>query len=224
MNIRETFSKRVYHLRLAKGAEYTRQKVANELGISRASLEYYEKGQRMPDIEVAAKIAEYYNVSTDYLLGRSDVKTVNTNLQSICEFTGLTEEAVLNLHQYQYTNDYTYQDDINIINKILGYNGGEFNNEFPAITLSQCLCNNSFLLALKYMDIIRSLYKNNCIPLTNEMLTESELETKSRDSQLILTISRYVQYRLNDELTHLQSLVCNDSLILDIGDDDDYPF
>lgn len=98
MSIREMFSKRVYNLRLAKGAEYTRQRVANELGISRASLEYYEKGQRMPDIEIAAKIADYYNVSTDYLLGRTQIASPSTDLQAVCEYTGLTEKTITNLY------------------------------------------------------------------------------------------------------------------------------
>lgn len=50
MNLLDVFSKRLVELREELGDEYPRQRVANDLGITRASLEYYEKGMRMPDI------------------------------------------------------------------------------------------------------------------------------------------------------------------------------
>lgn len=78
-----------------------RQKVADDLGISRASLEYYEKGKRKPDIEILAKLADYYDVSTDYLLGRTTAKTTDKNLQFVCNYLGLTEKAVEMLHASQ---------------------------------------------------------------------------------------------------------------------------
>ena len=45
-------------------------------------------------IETLYKLAEYYNVSTDYLLGRTDVKTPDTELKTVCEVTNLSESAV----------------------------------------------------------------------------------------------------------------------------------
>lgn len=71
-----------------------RQEVADDLGISRASLEYYEKGKRKPDIEILAKLADYYDVSADYLLGRTTAKTTDKDLQFVCNYLGLTDEAV----------------------------------------------------------------------------------------------------------------------------------
>ena len=44
-------------------------------------------------IETLYKLAEYYNVSTDYLLGRTDVKTPDTELKTVCEVTNLSESA-----------------------------------------------------------------------------------------------------------------------------------
>lgn len=44
--------------------------VAQALGISRQAYNYYENGKRDPDTEMIKRIAEYFNVSTDYLLGR----------------------------------------------------------------------------------------------------------------------------------------------------------
>ena len=38
----------------------------------------YELEEREPNLSLLQKFADYYNVSTDYLLGRTDVKAVNT--------------------------------------------------------------------------------------------------------------------------------------------------
>lgn len=92
MDTKKIFSERL--LKLRENNHYKRQKVADDIGISRASLEYYEKGQRLPDIEILAKIADYYNVSADYLLGRSEAKVLNADIQSIAERTGLSDTAL----------------------------------------------------------------------------------------------------------------------------------
>lgn len=98
MATNKTFADRLTKLRENTGKK--RQEVADELEISRASLEYYEKGKRKPDIEVLAKIAEYYKVSTDYLLGLSIASTTDKDVQFICDYTGLSEYAVDVLHFY----------------------------------------------------------------------------------------------------------------------------
>lgn len=43
------------------------------------------------------KLAKLYNTSTDYLLGLTDIKTTDTELKAVCEYTGLTEEAIHNI-------------------------------------------------------------------------------------------------------------------------------
>jgi len=50
----------------------TQQEVANAIGLSRQSYQQYEAGTRDPDTETLARIADYFNVTTDYLLGRTD--------------------------------------------------------------------------------------------------------------------------------------------------------
>jgi len=46
--------------------------IANAIGVSLRAYRYYEKGDRNPDSEVLIKLADYFNVSVDYLLGRTD--------------------------------------------------------------------------------------------------------------------------------------------------------
>lgn len=95
----ETFSDRLVKLREKTGKK--RQEVADEIGISRASLEYYEKGKRKPDIEILAVLANYFNVSSDYLLGLSPAESTDRDIQFISKYTGLSDEAIEVLHFYK---------------------------------------------------------------------------------------------------------------------------
>ena len=91
-NVRDTFGKRLTELRESRGL--TIVKAANEIGITRQSLSRYESGTIMPDIEVLCMLANFYNVSADYLVGMSDCFSRNTSMQAMCDYTGLCEETI----------------------------------------------------------------------------------------------------------------------------------
>lgn len=55
----------------------SQKKAADDLGISQALLSHYENGVREPKLEFIIKACEYYGVSTDYILGRTTVKSYN---------------------------------------------------------------------------------------------------------------------------------------------------
>ena len=93
-----TFAEIITALREETGKK--RQETADALGISRASLEYYEKGKRKPDIEILAKFADYYGVSADYLLGRTTAKTTDKDLRTAVEYTMLSEKSCEYLHNF----------------------------------------------------------------------------------------------------------------------------
>lgn len=85
--------------------EKTLQEVAQDLGLSRATLGYYESGERKPDIEILIKIANYYNVSSDYLLGLSDYQSSDVNIQIAAKVTGLAENTIKILYDYAHNAD-----------------------------------------------------------------------------------------------------------------------
>lgn len=64
------FSERMSELRRRKGA--SQRTAAAELGISQALLSHYENGAREPGLDFVCRACEYYGVSADYLLGRTD--------------------------------------------------------------------------------------------------------------------------------------------------------
>ena len=59
---------------LRKEKKLSQKQAAQELGISQALLSHYEKGIRECGLDFVVKAADYYNVSCDYLLGRTAVR------------------------------------------------------------------------------------------------------------------------------------------------------
>ena len=57
---------------LRKEQHLSQQQVAAEVGVGFSTYRRYEGGQREPDASTLARMADFYNVTADYLLGRSD--------------------------------------------------------------------------------------------------------------------------------------------------------
>ena len=66
------FSNRITALRKERGL--SQKEVAMSLGVSQALLSHYEKGVRECGLEFVVRCAEYFGVTTDYLLGKEDSK------------------------------------------------------------------------------------------------------------------------------------------------------
>lgn len=72
---------KINELRKSKGLSQTA--LANELGISQSTLSYWERGDYEPDNDSLIKIADFFNVSTDYLLGRTDTPNPPKNKKDL---------------------------------------------------------------------------------------------------------------------------------------------
>lgn len=57
---------------LRKSYGLTQEKLAEALDISRVNYTRYETDKVRPDYETLVRLADFYDVSTDYLLGRKD--------------------------------------------------------------------------------------------------------------------------------------------------------
>jgi transcriptional regulator with XRE-family HTH domain len=71
---------------------------AKILGISQQTIGSWETGRTSPDLETLIKIASFFNVSTDYLLGVTDVPTKN-NVQS--NLIKLSDEELQLIKKYR---------------------------------------------------------------------------------------------------------------------------
>lgn len=61
------FGEKLKQLRIQTGL--TQQQLANQIGVTKSVISYYELQERYPSPEVLVKIAAVFHVSTDYLLG-----------------------------------------------------------------------------------------------------------------------------------------------------------
>lgn len=57
---------------LRESIHYSQLKFAELFGIGQSSVVRYEKGEANPPLELLVKIADYFDVSTDYILGRTE--------------------------------------------------------------------------------------------------------------------------------------------------------
>jgi transcriptional regulator with XRE-family HTH domain len=69
------FGDRIKSLRL--GMNLTQVQVAERLHISKAMVSSYETGIRLPSYNLLIKLACFYGVTTDYLLGFDRIKSVD---------------------------------------------------------------------------------------------------------------------------------------------------
>lgn len=67
-----SLGERIKALRIKK--ELTQEEFGKLFGIVKSTVSLYESGKSTPDDEIKKKIAEYFNVSLDYLMGASDVR------------------------------------------------------------------------------------------------------------------------------------------------------
>lgn len=100
----EKVGKRLRALREEKNI--TQEELGRILGTSHVTIGRYENGERIPKLDILIDLANYFDVSLDYLLFRSDKKEVysskdksnnltilNTNLPIVEDFNKLNEEG-----------------------------------------------------------------------------------------------------------------------------------
>lgn len=68
----EGFPERLRKLREEKGL--LQRELAEKLNLSRVAITHYEQGKRFPEWDTLQKMADLFNVSVDYLLGRTEHK------------------------------------------------------------------------------------------------------------------------------------------------------
>ena len=73
----------------------TQKALAEVIDMRPQTVSLYIGGQSVPDINTLYKIAEYFNVSADWLIGRpNSARTTDLKIQGVCKYTGLSESVV----------------------------------------------------------------------------------------------------------------------------------
>ena len=108
-----TFGKRLAALRKFNRLE--RKDLAEMLNISYSALSNYENNLRFPDQEILIKIADYFDVSIDYLLGRKDIKNIPDDIANEKHSTYLGYIDGFNLYDLSLKNQERIMDYIKMI-------------------------------------------------------------------------------------------------------------
>ncbi|HEY4543895.1 MAG TPA: helix-turn-helix transcriptional regulator [Tissierellaceae bacterium] len=93
------FNKRLRSLR--EQHKISQKDFAEILGVSNVVLSRYENGERKPDYDMLIKIAEHFDVSVDYLLGKSN----SVQLSDEEEFQNFIEDPELEMWYKQLPNN-----------------------------------------------------------------------------------------------------------------------
>lgn len=81
---------RLKQLRIEKGIKKGR--LSEILGLEKSTYGKYESGARSPNVETLIRLADYFNVSTDYLLGRADIRHIMPAVNDKTKESAVTSE------------------------------------------------------------------------------------------------------------------------------------
>ena len=91
--------KRIRYLRILNNL--TSKELSKALNISESSISLYENGKRKPTIDIIVKIADYFKVSTDFLLCVAESSHMET-FQSETDFSNVLESVITFLNNQNY--------------------------------------------------------------------------------------------------------------------------
>ena len=113
-NLPNTFQERLKDLidREKKSTKKFQKEIADDLSINASDLSRYcdTSEPKNPTIKNLIKIADYFNVSVDYLVCRSDVETDDERLKIACDYTGLSIDFIQFLHNNKGNIDELYKE------------------------------------------------------------------------------------------------------------------
>ena len=86
-------------VKLRKELNLTQEEFAQKIGYTRTAISAWEIGRNEPSNADTIKIADFFNVSTDYLLGKTDIRNYDKDEQEFRfayhkEMEGLTDEEI----------------------------------------------------------------------------------------------------------------------------------
>lgn len=84
--------KRIKLLRTEK--DVTQKELADFLGLTPKMISFYEKGERFPPHDIISKLSDYFNVTTDYLLGKTDKKNTTDEIEEEKDIEKVIDELL----------------------------------------------------------------------------------------------------------------------------------
>lgn len=83
-------------IKLRKELNLTQEELAKKIGYTRTAVSAWEIGRNEPSNSDTVKLAEYFNVSTDYLLGKTDIRNSGQQIDDVLN------EAMIGMSKEEY--------------------------------------------------------------------------------------------------------------------------
>ena len=93
------FAKRFCMLMDTAEPRLSQEQLGKIIGVSKSAIAFYRDGRSQPDYSNLIKIAKYYNVTTDYLLGLTESKSYDSDIRIACDYTCLPEYSIRDIRQ-----------------------------------------------------------------------------------------------------------------------------
>ena len=114
--MKKEFGEKLLALRKEKGV--SQAGVADYIGLTVAGYQNYENGRREAGYETIAKLADFYGVTTDYLLGREPDTSADAVITAAAQQYGLTSQQKGLLAAYLYMNDTDRENLLGIVKRL----------------------------------------------------------------------------------------------------------
>ena len=98
--------------------------LAQALGCTQNAIRQFKAGKSFPQPRNLVNIARYYKCSLDYLIGLSSVKSTDATVQTISEYTGLSEASIMALHEMTPSKEAEEKRPLSFINRCFNNNRG----------------------------------------------------------------------------------------------------
>lgn len=200
--------------KLREDKHITREQLSKATGISEGSISSYELGRRKPKIETISLIANYFDVTIEYLKNDNDmeldtssqyvVRELNSDiLEKFSDFCLNIDETTLDrIHTIImalmkiYKSKHIYSDDKVKIFSILAQNTG-LTAEFADKSISKKALSKLYLDSLNEIISIGTINQNNTQPKTTKNVTDCNNGANEQEQHLL---SNYK--KLNEQAQH----------------------
>lgn len=178
--------KRINYIRRKRGLSQT--ELGKAVGVTKKTIIYYEDKSKIP-LNKIKKIAIALEVTTDYLLGVSDIEIIDENMEIVHKMTGLSNNAIkvlMELHEQDntlYSIDKTYKCIIDTISFLI-----EEEKRFPISCFS---CSSSSEKAFEQAE---------------KQYNEQEKKWDERHSYIIGTIHNFLIAEVEEEKIHIKDV------------------
>lgn len=176
--------KKINYIRRKRGLSQT--ELGKAVGVRKKTIIEYESKSKIP-LNMIKKIAVALDATTDYLLGVSDIETIDENMEIVHKMTGLSNEAIkvlMELHEQDntlYSIDKTYKRFIDTISLLI-----EEEKSFPVSSFN---CSSSSEKAFEKAE---------------KQYNEEESKWNERHSYTLSTIHNFFIAEVDEEEIHIK--------------------